>query len=50
MTITTRASSALLLFVLAAPFPSAQAGKKVYISADMEGIAGVVSPEQLGPA
>jgi D-amino peptidase len=28
----------------------AQRGLKVYISADMEGIAGVVSPEQLGPA
>ena len=28
----------------------AQAALKVYISADMEGIGGVVSPEQLGPA
>jgi D-amino peptidase len=34
---------------LAAPRASAQTKLKVYISADMEGIAGVVTGEQLGP-
>lgn len=42
---------ALILLALAAlpAGASAQAGLKVYISADMEGIAGVVTGEQLGP-
>jgi len=39
----------LLALALAAT-PAPPAGKKVYISADMEGIAGVVTSEQLGPA
>lgn len=29
---------------------AAKDGRKIYVSVDMEGIAGVVSPEQLGPA
>ncbi|MGD8277103.1 MAG: M55 family metallopeptidase [Gemmatimonadota bacterium] len=41
------AATALLLGSAAA---SGQARLKVYISADMEGITGVVTPEQLGPA
>lgn len=40
------ATAALLLGAAAA---SGQARLKVYISADMEGITGVVTPEQLGP-
>lgn len=32
------------------PSPSGRQGLKIYLSADMEGIAGVVSPEQLGPS
>ena len=39
----------LAAFATAAPV-SAQSKLKVYISADMEGIAGVVSGEQLGPS
>jgi D-amino peptidase len=40
----------VLLAVSTLLFPtSARAGGKVYISADMEGIAGVVTGEQLGP-
>jgi D-amino peptidase len=29
---------------------AAKDGRKIYVSVDMEGVAGVVSPEQLGPA
>jgi D-amino peptidase len=39
----------LLVAVLSSPLV-AQRALKVYISADMEGITGVVSPDQLGPA
>ncbi len=39
----------LAALLIAAPL-SAQSRPKVYISADMEGVAGVVTPEQLGPA
>jgi D-amino peptidase len=39
--------AALLALVLAAQTPPA--ARKIYISADMEGIAGVVTNEQLGP-
>ncbi len=44
--------AAAMLAALAVPSPAAYAQRpvKVYISADMEGIAGVVSPEQLGPS
>ena len=44
-------AAATLLASAAVPTSSALAQRalKVYISADMEGIAGVVSPEQLGP-
>jgi D-amino peptidase len=44
-------AAATLLASAAVPTSSvlAQRGLKVYISADMEGIAGVVSPDQLGP-
>jgi D-amino peptidase len=35
--------------VLSAPHASARDGRKIFVSVDMEGIAGVVSPEQLGP-
>lgn len=46
-----RARLALALITLAAPAAlAAQRPLKVHISVDMEGIAGVVSPEQLGPA
>ncbi|MGH7504545.1 MAG: M55 family metallopeptidase, partial [Longimicrobiales bacterium] len=38
----------LLLLPLAAP-AAAQQGLKVYISADLEGVAGAVTPDQLGP-
>ena len=38
-----------LAAALAAPC-AARDGRKIYVSVDMEGIAGVVSPEQLGPA
>jgi D-amino peptidase len=37
------------LLVLAAPELAAQQRPKIYISADMEGLAGVVTSEQLGP-
>jgi D-amino peptidase len=40
----------LFLFPGAVPVVSAQQGFKVYISVDMEGIAGVVTGEQLGPS
>ena len=36
-----------MLSALTAALPSAQAGKKVFISADMEGISGISSPDQL---
>jgi len=41
--------AALTLAGLALP-AAARDGRKIYVSVDMEGIAGVVSPEQLGPA
>lgn len=40
---------AVLVFLLAAVPAAAQDGLKVYISADMEGLTGVVTAEQLGP-
>lgn len=40
---------ALLLIVSAVAVNAQQQGLKIYISADMEGIAGVVTGEQLGP-
>ncbi len=41
----------LLALLLAAPLPSAaQEGLKVYISADMEGVVGVVTGDHLGPS
>jgi D-amino peptidase len=39
----------LALLLLASPAP-AQQGLKVYISVDLEGAAGVVTPDQLGPS
>ena len=42
------ALTALVLAALAAPAP-AKDGRKIFVSVDMEGIAGVVSNEQLGP-
>jgi len=45
---TTMRFSVLLLLLTAFP-ASAQDGLKVYISADMEGVTGVVTGEQLGP-
>lgn len=45
-------SACLLVYAMAALVPQtayAQGGVKVFISADMEGVAGVVTPEQLGP-
>ena len=45
------AAAALLAAVLSSPRAAAsQPGVKVFISADMEGITGVVQPSQLGPA
>jgi D-amino peptidase len=41
--------TALATLLLGAGAAAAQARLKVYISADMEGITGVVTPEQLGP-
>jgi len=41
-------SAALLAAIAAAP-AAAQTKRKVYISADMEGVAGVVTGDQLGP-
>jgi D-amino peptidase len=38
-----------LLFVLEVSLSAQQSGLKVYISADMEGIGGVVTGEQLRP-
>ena len=43
-------SVVLVLAVLGSPDLAAQRKLKVHISVDMEGIAGVVSPEQLGPS
>jgi len=43
---TTRALMAIALFAVGA---SAQDGLKVYISADLEGVVGVVTADQLGP-
>ncbi len=46
-----RTIAAALAALLAGPLVAhAQARVKVFISADMEGIAGVVTPEQLGPS
>ena len=45
-----RILAAVLLGYATAPAALAQPALKVYISADMEGIAGVVTAEQLGPA
>ncbi len=43
-------AAALCAWAASAPMPSFAAPPlKVYISADMEGVAGVVSPDQLGP-
>jgi len=42
--------SNLLVFALAAGAASAQESLKVYISADMEGVVGAVTDEQLGPS
>jgi len=39
-----------LLALITSTSAAAQKGLKVYISADMEGIAGVVTADQLGPA
>ncbi len=41
--------SAALLAALAAAPAAAQARRRIYISADMEGVAGVVTADQLGP-
>lgn len=43
------AASALAAFVILRTDAGAQRPLKVYISADMEGVAGIVSMEQLGP-
>lgn len=43
------AGAVLLSLLLAAPTPALQDGLKVYISADMEGVTGAVTGEQLGP-
>ncbi len=51
-TVGTCLSAATLIVAFAAPSTrdlSAQTGLKVYISADMEGVTGAVSGEQLGP-
>lgn len=44
-----RSLPAALVLVLAAVSAAAQDGLKVYISADMEGLTGAVTAEQLGP-
>ncbi|TFG51324.1 MAG: hypothetical protein E4H37_08045 [Gemmatimonadales bacterium] len=44
-----RLVSCLLLLPLLSPTAAAQKPIKIYISADMEGLAGVVTGEQLGP-
>jgi D-amino peptidase len=44
-----RLLTGLLLLILLAGPASAQTGKKIYISADLEGVAGVVNDAQLGP-
>ena len=41
---------ALALLVLAAPLTAQQSPLKLYISADMEGVVGAVTGDQLGPA
>lgn len=45
-----RLSAAVLAALLLPAAASAQEGLKVYISADMEGVAGAVTGEQLGPS
>ena len=49
-TATLAAIAAALALATTAPAARAQRSLKVYISADMEGVAGVGTPEQLGPA
>ena len=44
-----RTTAAAFLLSLAALEASARDGKKIFVSVDMEGIAGVVSGEQLSP-
>jgi D-amino peptidase len=46
---TTSTSLFLLVLMSATLFAQDDTGLKIYISADMEGVAGVVSEEQLGP-
>jgi D-amino peptidase len=46
---TTSISLFLLLLLSSALFAQDKTGLKIYISADMEGVAGVVTDEQLGP-
>ena len=38
-----------LLALVLVPLANAQEGLKIYISADMEGLTGVVTDQQLGP-
>lgn len=42
--------AALAVVAILAAIPSAQSGKKVFISADMEGISGISAPDQLSAA
>ena len=44
-----RAISFFFIFVALPLVANAQDGLKIYISADMEGVVGVVTDEQLGP-
>ena len=44
-----RSLSVLLLVLVLVPPANAQEGLKIYISADMEGLTGVVTDQQLGP-
>jgi D-amino peptidase len=46
----TRVVTALMITALAAAAAGDQAGKKVFISADMEGISGISGPDQLNAA
>lgn len=41
--------ASLLVALLSAASASAADGRRIFVSVDMEGIAGVVTPEQLGP-
>ena len=49
MTLTRTLSTLILLTVLAAPAAAQTDGLKIYISADMEGVVGAVTSDQLGP-